>query len=215
MRIARNELTEPYQLRTIDGCRNEIAYYYAKVENNSILLQFTARKNKNQVPVWVDVFPLDGAPNDTKTARKWLSTGYRLNKLLGLSQYSYKAAEDLRRKPFNRIFLLLKIEKLISTKRVWRALNSVATKYPYDKSTKVCNFCGRYGEKEITYKSILGKGCHLPFETIEINCPENYDAYLRNIYGDYMTLPPESERTTHDVKVIYTKLLTGDVRESV
>jgi lipopolysaccharide cholinephosphotransferase len=27
--------------------------------------------------------------------------------------------------------------------------------------------------------------------------PRDYDAYLRLLYGDYMTLPPEEKRFTH------------------
>ena len=36
-----------------------------------------------------------------------------------------------------------------------------------------------------------------PFEDTEMPCPQDHDRLLREIYGDYMELPPESERTAH------------------
>ena len=36
-----------------------------------------------------------------------------------------------------------------------------------------------------------------PFEDFEVYIPNNSDAYLTRIYGDYMTLPPEEQRGGH------------------
>lgn len=49
-----------------------------------------------------------------------------------------------------------------------------------------------------------------PLSTIsfEGNCfpaPHNPDVYLRQVYGDYMILPPEDKRGGHEVKVIFDK----------
>jgi lipopolysaccharide cholinephosphotransferase len=37
----------------------------------------------------------------------------------------------------------------------------------------------------------------LPFEDTEFACPAGWDRYLTAVYGDYMTIPPEKERETH------------------
>ena len=37
----------------------------------------------------------------------------------------------------------------------------------------------------------------LKFEGITIEAPIGYDSILRKMYGDYMKLPPESERYNH------------------
>ena len=43
----------------------------------------------------------------------------------------------------------------------------------------------------------------LPFEDNEYMCFKNWDGFLKAKFGDYMTLPPESERTwTHHPIVI-------------
>ena len=35
------------------------------------------------------------------------------------------------------------------------------------------------------------------FESIEVNVPNDYDAFLKDIFGDYMKLPPKEERVNH------------------
>lgn len=46
-------------------------------------------------------------------------------------------------------------------------------------------------------KQFLGKGIKVDFENIKVNAPENYDEYLKILYGDYMKLPPEDQRENH------------------
>ena len=45
----------------------------------------------------------------------------------------------------------------------------------------------------------------LEFEGKKYNVPRNWDLYLSNIYGDYMTLPPETKRVAH-----YPQLISFD-----
>lgn len=37
----------------------------------------------------------------------------------------------------------------------------------------------------------------VPFENLMIKVPGNYDRILRNLYGDYMQLPPPEKRQNH------------------
>ena len=39
----------------------------------------------------------------------------------------------------------------------------------------------------------------VPFEDRKFYVMEGYDFYLRNIYGDYMELPPIEDRVSHHV----------------
>ena len=52
-------------------------------------------------------------------------------------------------------------------------------------------------------KEIFSQVVYLPFENAEIPVPKGYDEYLRQAFGDYMTLPPESERVPkHEAEII-------------
>ena len=51
----------------------------------------------------------------------------------------------------------------------------------------------------LTSNKIIGKPTYVYFEDTKLPIPENYDEYLKNIYGDYMKLPPKEvmESTSH------------------
>lgn len=53
-----------------------------------------------------------------------------------------------------------------------------------------------------TYTAVFSKDIFKPFkkvkfESIEVNVPNDYDSFLKSIYGDYMKLPPVEERSNH------------------
>ena len=92
---------------------------------------------------------------------------------------------------------LLKLNRIISTSIIHQKLTELIKSYDYDSSKSVGNILGRYREKEIVDKEYFGKGIILPFEDTYINCPINYDSYLKCIYGNYMQLPPMEDRISH------------------
>ena len=61
-----------------------------------------------------------------------------------------------------------------------------------------------YGyKKEVQKAENIKKYIDASFEGIKVMIFENYDEILKNTYGDYMKLPPESERVNHSLTVYY------------
>ena len=58
----------------------------------------------------------------------------------------------------------------------------------------------------------FGEGKMMAFENIEVCMPNNYDAYLTRVYGDYMTPPPIEKRPSHNARyfVDFHRRLTID-----
>lgn len=50
-------------------------------------------------------------------------------------------------------------------------------------------------------KSWFEGSIDLPFEEMKVRCPVEYDRVLREIFGDYMKLPPVEEQVGHDTVV--------------
>jgi lipopolysaccharide cholinephosphotransferase len=54
-----------------------------------------------------------------------------------------------------------------------------------------------YKFNEMFKKEVYGNPTRYPFEELSLVGPADYDAYLKSLYGDYMTPPKESDRNAH------------------
>ena len=176
------------------------------LEKNIINLNVLQYKKKENIQigsesysVYIDLFPLDGVPNG-KIARKVFLTKFLLYRVL----YKFSIVDKLnivdRGFVGNLVVDLMKkskINKILSSERIVEKLHKIAATYSFDDSEFVGNILGRYREKEIVSKKIFGNSKLLKFEDIEIRSPEDYDGYLKHIYGDYMKLPKEEDRIAH------------------
>ena len=48
-------------------------------------------------------------------------------------------------------------------------------------------------------KAILEETIDIEFESEMFKIPKQYDTFLKIAYGDYMVLPPEEKRITHQI----------------
>ena len=113
-----------------------------------------------------------------------------------------KKARSLLQRILRTIFLKLRLDRLINTGRAWKRLDRALKRYPYESCDRLINFCGFWGERELFPKSVYGQGALYPFEDLMLNGPADYDTVLKQMYGDYMTPPPESEREHHHLSII-------------
>ena len=52
-------------------------------------------------------------------------------------------------------------------------------------------------KKNESEKSDFEERCLMQFEGQQFYVSEGYDIYLKNLYGDYMTIPKEEQRHIH------------------
>ena len=65
--------------------------------------------------------------------------------------------------------------------------------------------CFSDGKKNMYLKKDLEETVYHEFEGYRVKIPRNYDAMLRQLYGDYMQLPLEEKRIAHHFYSIYKK----------
>ena len=88
---------------------------------------------------------------------------------------------------------------IIDNKKLLLKIDAMCRVLPFETSKYVANINGNWGLREITTRKIVGIPKLYPFETIEIYGIEDYDAYLKGVYGDWRKLPPkEKQVAVHD-----------------
>lgn len=158
-------------------------------------------------PALVDIFPLDGMP-DTNI-RLLLHKINLLWRKVTIGWANYKNLQDSKsfRPWYERILIFIgntvKPGYFMNLTKQYKKMEKSLMKYS-DKNSKVyINFNGGYKFRSIMDKEYyFGKGSLYTFNNEKFNGPSNYDAYLTKIYGDYMKLPPESERNKHQTEVL-------------
>lgn len=163
---------------------------------------------KRDVPcvygLYIDIFPIDGTAPDMAEAkrllRKYKQWNNKLDAALTLHTLRQYLALALKPKEWGRMAVQT-AAVIIGRERVRRyiihRLDSMARLYDYTTATLVANYDGAYREREIFPKAWTDTLCDKPFEHLTVKLPGNYDAYLKNIYTDYMQLPPEEQRVCH------------------
>ena len=93
----------------------------------------------------------------------------------------------------------------VKPKKITTSIINEAISYDFENSSEVACLVWGYGIREIMEKSYFDKCVKLEFEGEFYNAPFEYDKILRQIYGDYMQLPPIDKRKSHHDFTAYAK----------
>lgn len=189
-----NKESERYQLISLktDG------YYlpFGKViDTRTILIENVDSDYK--MGIYLDIFPLDNLSSNYNAALSLYKEVSFYRRLLAIKN----ATSDSKRKPYMNF--LLKVGKVVimpvSRKWILSKIDMISQKYREDTSSQYIGaICAAfYGEKEILKSEWFTERCLLEFEGGKFWAPKDYDAFLTQLYGDYMQLPPEEKRVTH------------------
>lgn len=181
-------------------------YYYnfAKLVDTRTILEEKGIKLIDGLGVYIDIFPLDGMP-ETPDARK--KRFKELNSIRKRINNTCLLKPKFHRNPFAylnacRIYNSNKNVDLSSLQKKY--LDS-ALKNSFDDSEFVFAAGGAYGARDIFPGKWFEKEIELQFENLSVKAFNGYDFYLTQLYGDYMTLPPEDKRVTPHHSIVYFK----------
>ena len=202
---AEQELPSPFHLVQIHNDNSHI-YPYARVINSTINLRRENTINKTIQKLWVDVFPLDGAPGTGLARWRWEKHLYLLRGLRNLSCFSELVDVTKQYHGLKKLVVSLalrtKIERLFNTHRILLRLDRYLRRFSLDDQPCIGNPMGGSWFKEVYPKEWYAETVMLPFEDTAVNCPKEYKQILTQMYGDYMTPPPESERSAHGAVLV-------------
>ena len=150
--------------------------------------------------LYVDVFPLDGLPEDKQLAEKHIETVRKkervwssqvLTRKLPLSK-SFPLSKNLN------IVLARALHLFYSDKKAIRQLSAEYQKYSWEEASDVVDFSTTVVFKKMDFTPAKDGS----FEGLTCKIPHAEDTILHSLYGDYMTIPPESERYNHGITVV-------------
>lgn len=187
--------------------QKNVLHYPAKVENkNTIILDHSAKIEK-KAHAWIDIFPLDGMPNNIFIRKVHCVKLLFLRLLLKYSQFDKVVALNLKDRPFHEKLLIelgikLNLKNFGNQYKIMELLDKNLKKYRYLKSTYIVNFMGAYKLKEMFPKSFFYATKRYKFEDIYLNGSKEYDLVLKQMYGNYMAIPPKSQRDKHSIEIL-------------
>ncbi len=195
-------LPENLELHTYDDTTDH-HYYFARIVDKRYQIRRMGSLEERLENVWVDLFPLDGMPNGG-AARLW----HKLRLLIVRLKYHLSCFEKVNikrpgRPPVERFIIKIatwtRVGKWFNTRKQLDKMDALLKKYPPESSDWLINFMGQtsYKFNEMFKKEVYGKKTTYKFEDFSLIGPEQYDAYLTSLYGDYMTPPKESDRNAH------------------
>ncbi len=150
--------------------------------------------------VWLDVFPLDGAPSREYNPHRSLVWRF------------LKKAIRFRNLPFSgpgrtlkqRIGILLSSPiRLLPNRFLVGRLRAIAMRYSVNDSPYIGCLVGPYtARRELQPRNVFdGEDARVTFEGETFRTMPGWRDYLTSLYGDYMTLPPlEKRKSTHNFK---------------
>lgn len=200
-------LPENLELRTYDD-ETDHHYYFARIVDKRYQIRRMGSIEERLENIWVDLFPLDGMPNGC-ISRQWHKMRLLMTRLkFHLSCFEKvnikRPGRPLVERIIIRIAMITRVGKWWNTRKQLDKMDRLLKKYPPEKSEYLVNFTGQTSFKfnEMFKKEVYGQGKEYPFEDMTLIGPEQYDAYLKSLYGDYMTPPKEADRNAHAAELV-------------
>lgn len=198
LKVMKKEKHSYYKLFAMEY-NKEYQYTFAKVVDTRTRLVEEIGKDLPDMGVFIDIFPIDGMGNDKRKAMR------RLMKIIRLRSRIIESAlkeDEIKNKEQNLKNKIIKetanlIIKLLGIRRCYFMLLRYVKKMDFRSSYWIASAVGGAGiERELVERKCFDDLIELEFEGCKFFAPAGYDTYLKNLYGDYMVLPPESDRVT-------------------
>lgn len=177
---------------------------FIKIYNPKYKVSEESMKEELENYIWLDIFPMDGLSGSQKENQKLFKKNKLQRKMLYLKQHNFtdsmrnsKSVSKLVTKPF------LALTANITPYRIHiKRIDKTSRKYDYETSKYVGGVMWGYGAQERMLKKDVEKKVLVDFEGEKFYTFSCYDKYLKNLYGDYMQLPPEEKRQAHLTSII-------------
>ena len=202
------ELGDKYNLQTPEIDENYACTVTHIQRKGTKFISEVTQNMKCEQCIFMDIFPFDYVASEKKAQLKQGRNANFWGKMLFLSGNADPVIEyrgikgEIMSCICRMVHYALKIFH-ITPKQLYRKYITVATNYNHKKESEYVTSFDYMGclKDKIKAKEIYPLQ-EVPFENLKINIPQNNHEFLKKVYGDYMQLPPESDRINHMPLVI-------------
>ncbi|MCV3327717.1 LicD family protein [Pediococcus ethanolidurans] len=173
-------------------------YYITRVLDTDHKVEELREQNKKKAltNVSIDIFPIDGVPNNYMHRKIYYLHVLFLRAIISLIQkdnIDHARKRNVVEKVAIYIGTCMPLEKFFTVNKLQKRIDCLLKKQSKE-SIYVGTIMGAYRTKEIVQRNYFGNGKVLEFEGKNFIVPSNYDAYLKHMYGDYMQLPSKEQQ---------------------
>ena len=209
LEACKNDLKPEYFLQTRESDKNAPLNFAKLRKNKTTFLEWNKRNLDMHHGIYIDIFPYDKLPHEEDKKAEFLkkctklNTGFLLRTIPDRSDHPRKSLPWLLKAFAKRmIYYALRIMPVSS---YYEKMQEEFTRYNYLPDEESEFFTPCFPKYVYKYETLYPTK-KLLFEDDYFNAPNDVDTYLKTLYSDYMTLPPENERLGHrPVKVSFIK----------
>ncbi len=150
--------------------------------------------------LWMDVTPVEGLPEDADEVERIYSDSRKLQRVLMFCKADSHKGKTFFKRVGKRVLVPL-ANAFGAGSRALKRLDVLGRATPFGATSWVgCTTWGLYGAGERYPYSGWKTMARLDFGGAQLSAIGCWDEYLSGLYGDYMRLPPEDKRVTHEMK---------------
>lgn len=193
--IKTNTQEKRFPMGTIENGSANIPF--AKLFDDETFIEQKYSKCIGMSHLWIDVFPMDGLPHSKNILKRRYKIARFLRKMLTLSESNFATGTSVIKRIAK--ILMYPVARIVGAGRWADWLNRYSQKESFEACEDIGGIVWGYGPQESMKKSEYLPYIEVLFEGQYFHAPLCWDQYLKNLYGDYMELPPEKERLNHSM----------------
>lgn len=195
-----------YGLKICSFRKKDSHDYPFKIIDSSVVLINKNHKVQQRENAWIDIFPIDGLPNNSFHRKLHMIRLLKDRALLKLSQLKTGVAlsnpdRTKLEKAIINVGSFIQIDKLLNEGKMMRRLDQDLKRFNTDESNYLVNFMGAYKFNEMFPRNLYLRTKNYSFEDTNLTGIKNFDDYLTQLYGNYLLPPQKKDRDKHRVEL--------------
>lgn len=198
-------IRDNYKYKLLDEDEPDYYYSFGKlVDNRTVLIEHDSIYHPRNLGVNIDIFPLDGMPEDSYELDKHYDDIQLQKKILILcGSKGVKFRKNILL--WWKDFALWWPNRKLNMDELKYKFRCTVQKYDFNNSSMIISGGSVYGRKDIIPKKFFRGTTELEFGGHSFYTMSGYDGYLTHYYNDYMQLPPIEKQKSHHHFTAYWK----------